>query len=402
MGVDNGVPLIRSLELRIAARHEQYKGEGALANIICQFGFGALPSDDIYQDCPPQGADLGLATTENSHTDPSVSVRWSPIEDVTFRGSYTTGYLPPTLDQLTKLQGILGVEARDPLRGGEPIGMPTAFGYEIQGYYGGNPDVKPESSETWTIGVILTPRFLPGLRFSADWTRIRKEDNYFTPNLLYAYDDATQEALEIFLERYPDRVERGPASDGYDVGPITSIDISLANLVGSTAEAVDFSLDYSDELFGGTIDFSASATWVRELSVETYPGQPEEDYAGVNTVSYGQGYGENGALRWRGNGSIRWSKGPLSIAWQGRYVDSYYLQLDRSVVATQGSAKVDSVFYHDIAATYDFDRGLKVRAGINNVFGSKPPIDTLASPIFYSRNADPRLTNFYLTLTKSF
>ena len=57
VGVDNGVPLIRSLELRIAARHEQYKGEGALANIICQFGFGALPSDDIYQDCPPQGAD---------------------------------------------------------------------------------------------------------------------------------------------------------------------------------------------------------------------------------------------------------------------------------------------------------------------------------------------------------
>ena len=29
-------------------------------------------------------------------------------------------------------------------------------------------------------------------------------------------------------------MERGPASDGYDVGPITSIDISLANLVGST------------------------------------------------------------------------------------------------------------------------------------------------------------------------
>ena len=116
-------------------------------------------------------------------------MRWSPIEDVTFRGSYTTGYLPPTLDQLTKLEGVLGVDARDPLRGGEPIGIPGPFGNEIQGFYGGNPDVKPETSKTWSVGVILTPRFLSGLRFSADWTRITKNDNYFTPNgLLYATD----------------------------------------------------------------------------------------------------------------------------------------------------------------------------------------------------------------------
>ena len=400
---ENEIPLMQSLELRVSARHERYKGEGALANILCGFTSGALPSDDIYEGCPPEGTDFGYATTENSHTDPSISVRWSPIEDVTFRGSYTTGYLPPTLDQLTKLEGALGVDAGDPLRGGERIGSPGPYGYEVMGFYGGNPDVKPETSKTWTVGVILTPRFLSGLRFSADWTRITKDDNYFSPNgLLFAYDDATEDALEIFLERYPNRVVRGPASDGYDVGPITSIDVSLANLVGSRAEAVDFALDYSDELLGGTIDISASATWVRELSVQTYPGQPAEEYDGVNTESYGQGYSDNGALRWRGNGSVRWTKGPLSISWQGRYVDSYYLQLDRAFVQRQGSAKVDSVFYHDVAGSYEINSGLKLRAGINNVLGTKPPIDTYAYPIRYSRNADPRLTNFYLSITKSF
>ena len=402
-GPENKIPLMRSLELRVSARHERYKGEGALANIICQFEFGPLPSDDVFDGCPPAGENLGFASTTNSHTDPSISLRWSPVEDITFRGSYTTGYLPPTLDQLTKIEGVLGVEARDPLRGGETIGVPGPFGYQVQGYYGGNPDVKPETSQTWTVGVILTPRFLTGLRFSADWTRIRKDDNYFSPNgLLFAYDDATQNALEIFLERYPERVVRGPASDGFAVGPITSIDMSMANLVGSTAEAVDFALDYSDELFGGTIDISGAATWVRQLSIETFPGQPEEEYAGVNTESYGQGYAENGALRWRGNASVRWSKGPFSVSWQGRYVDGYYLELGRGFVQRQGSAKVDSVFYHDLAGSYEFDSELKLRAGINNVFGTKPPIDTLAYPIFYSRNADPRLTNFYINVTKSF
>jgi len=399
----NHLPLLRTLELRISARHERYRGDGALANIACQFVGGPLASDDVLAGCPAPGADMGIASTRNSHTDPSFSFRWAPIRDITFRGSYSTGYLPPTLDQLTKMRSVLGVIAKDPLRGGEAIGTPGAFGNEIDAYSGGNPNVRPETSRTFTFGAILTPRFLSGLRFSADWTHIRKRDNYFSPaGLLYATDDATQRALEIFMARYPDRVQRGPASGGYAVGPITSIDVSMANLVGSDAEAVDFALDYSDRLFGGTIDFSGSATWVRELSIQTFPGVPGQEYAGVNTQLYAQGYADNGALRWRGNGSVRWSKGAVTLSWQSRYTDGYYLQLDRSFVPRQGSAKVDSQLYHDIAFSYRIDPRMTVRGGVNNILGSKPPIDTFAAPVFYSSYGDPRLTNFYLNVTRSF
>ena len=63
-----------------------------------------------------------------------------------------------------------------------------------------------------------------------------------------------------------------------------------------------------------------------------------------------------------------------------------------------GQLAADSGETRNVVISTDISMGLDCV----NVFGSKPPIDTLASPIFYSRNADPRLTNFYLTLTKSF
>ncbi|AXB79713.1 TonB-dependent siderophore receptor [Novosphingobium sp. P6W] len=36
-------------------------------------------------------------------------------------------------------------------------------------YYGGNPDIKPETGYTTTIGGVLTPTFLPGLNITVDW-----------------------------------------------------------------------------------------------------------------------------------------------------------------------------------------------------------------------------------------
>ncbi len=83
----------------------------------------------------------------------------------------------------------------------------------ISGFSGGNPDVRPESSKTWTAGLILKPHFIDGLRFSVDWTRIHKRDMYFDPVLLLAsFFGGTQSQFNQFIASNPDRVTRGPAS----------------------------------------------------------------------------------------------------------------------------------------------------------------------------------------------
>ncbi|WP_233151027.1 TonB-dependent receptor [Sphingomonas mollis] len=401
IGEANRLPLIRQFELRLSARAEKYVGNGA-DPYACFGSNSALPATDPFASCPPAGAEVVRSTTRNSHIDPSISFRWIPVKPLVIRGSYTTGYLPPSLTQLVKVpQPALQFLLKDPARGNEVIGTPGAFANEIPGASGGNPDVRPESSKTLSAGVIVTPAFVPGLRVSADWTRIKKRDIYFDPQFPLLIGE-TQAFFETFLAANPDRVTRGQASGGFAVGPITSLDVSLVNLLGASTEAVDFVLDYGHRLLGGDLAVTSRATFVRSLLVESFPGLPAIDYAGVVPLGFATAAGSNGSLRWRGSAAINWSKDNVNLGWQIRYFDRYALNEERGFVPAQGSAYVKSQTYHDINASYQVLSGTTISAGINNVLNKRPPFDTSTAPLYYSSYGDPRLRSFYLRVQKVF
>lgn len=104
LGDKHQLPLIRLLELRLSARHESYKGDGTDTSdpVSCREPLVA-GQYDYFGNCPPAGTVISRSTTTNAHTDPSISLLWSPIDGVMLRGSYTTGYLPPQLSQLVKV-----------------------------------------------------------------------------------------------------------------------------------------------------------------------------------------------------------------------------------------------------------------------------------------------------------
>lgn len=403
LGDGNSLPLIRELLLTVSARYEKYKESGSPYG-TCYQEPGLLPTLDLAQLCP---LPVPIATTQRSRIDPTVSLRWRPIDGVTLRGSFATGYLTPRLADLYKIEEPrIYTIAIDTQRGGEPIGIPDPDfpgAFYLPGFRGGNADVLPETSKTWTAGVILQPAFVPGLRLSADWTRITKRDNYFDPSqLLFPFGPEQQTTFDAFLARYPDRITRGPSADGFSVGPITSIDVSLANLVGSTSETIDFAGTYTRPLFGGGITLDARATYVKELSLQEVPGGPVADYAGVITGDFIAIRGGFGAMRWKGAGSLQWTGDRLNLTWQTRFFDSYFVNVERQISVGQGAAKIPSQMYHDISASYSFDNGLKIRGTINNVFNKRPPLDTTNSSFLYSSFGDPRLANYQLTLTKAF
>ena len=193
---------------------------------------------------------------------------------------------------------------------------------------------------------------------------------------------------------------RGPASAGFTVGPITSIDASDINLGGTRIEAIDFALSYNHPLLGGRIDIESDATYSIKSALQIYPGGPFTDFSGViatagenDPVSFGAG-----TIRWRGVGSVRWSNDVWSIGWRGRYFDSYFLNVAQTVSLNNGTAKIGSQFYQDVFGTVQVARGLNVRAGVNNFLNKIPPYISGS----YSRYGDPRLANFYLALTKAF
>ena len=112
---------------------------------------------------------------------------FSPIKDITFRGAYNRSVRAPTLSDLFSSQGqnfapgfTDPCSARNLATGsatrvanctaaGRPAGYDFVYSSSLETISGGNPGLKEETSDSYTAGFILEPRWIPGLSISADY-----------------------------------------------------------------------------------------------------------------------------------------------------------------------------------------------------------------------------------------
>ena len=127
---------------------------------------------------------------------------WSPVEQIQFRGNYQVVTRAPNISELFNPQ-VTGLSnfASDPCAGNGPVsdatlraiclaqGAPaeTIGGIivdpagQVNSTSGGNPNLEAEDAETWTIGAIWRPEFLPGLDVTLDFYDIYVENAITTP-----------------------------------------------------------------------------------------------------------------------------------------------------------------------------------------------------------------------------
>jgi iron complex outermembrane receptor protein len=94
-----------------------------------------------------------------------VGLDWHVNDSIRFRGTTSVDIRAPTLNDLYSPQVSNSGPFLDPLTNFNPGGIQTVSA--------GNPNLKPESSRTYTGGVVLTPSFIPGLTISADYYQIK-------------------------------------------------------------------------------------------------------------------------------------------------------------------------------------------------------------------------------------
>lgn len=383
VSADFGWSLVRELEFHVAARWDDYTTNGQ--GIATPFG-------------PP-----GSGTNQFDSINPSAGLRWVINPNLMVRASYGTGFLPPNVNNIapTSFPGFPGFY-QDPRRGNEPVG----FYDEV---FGGNPNLKPERSKTWSAGVVFTPETIAGLRLSVDWTRIEKTDNFGSPDV---FQMLANEAA------FPGRIVRGPVPPGdpYGVGPIIEINTSLMNLALANIETVDFSLDYTRDTTAGRFDFFAVATYAVAFETQIQAGAPIIDNVGRGNSAQSAAGGGAFPLRWRGNAGVTWTRGPLQVGWSMRYIDDYVLNsFSAATILAQGNGgRVDAQIYHDVFVSYDFRRrettgwwapllaDTQLRLTVRNVLNTEPPFDASNTANYYSGFGDPRLANYSLSLTRRF
>lgn len=386
----NALSLARLLEVQASVRHDAYETRTV--------------SPSTLNGPSKEGPFPAFAPRENdvSATKYTFGVRFSPFSSLMLRASIGTGFLAPQVNNIVSgepLQTFLFIT--DPKRGNTSAAIPVTF------VGGGNPDLEPEDSESWSAGMIFTPAFLESFRFAVDYTNIEKT-NEIGQLLVQTVVD-----LEDLL---PGRVTRAPLTPadidaGYTGGVITALDGRAVNMAQTRLETYDFKLDYTFQTeVAGDFRVFAAATYMPNFERRAVLGTPL-----VNQV------GSSGnLLEWRGNAGLSWERGPWMVSWTARYyheglsysVTSSALTQERAIL-DQGSETIRSQMYHDVYGGYRIGEGTgwlsglladtEIYGGIRNVFDDSPPIRATSAPTGgYSFYGDPRLRSYTISLRKRF
>lgn len=161
---------------------------------------------------------------------------WAPIEDIRFRVTRSRDIRAPNLNELFQAGTANSDSVRNPAFTPDLANGPQFFPYS--GLTTGNPDLQPEKADSWNIGAVVTPRFLPGFTASVDYFRIDLEG---------AIDSLTaQETINRCFEgrqEYCDAITDDPIRSTPTI-PYKLIRTQPFNFVSKLVRGIDFDAAY--------------------------------------------------------------------------------------------------------------------------------------------------------------
>lgn len=319
-----------------------------------------------------------------------VGADWAPIEDVRFRGSYQKAVRAANIIELFTAQGTnlfdmdgdpCGAADRNPnatdkkcTDTGVPPGNVGSTALDSPaGQYnflqGGNPNLKPEDSQTVSFGVVLTPSFAPGLSVSLDWFRIKIDDT-ITP---FGADNTLEACYTNDDPAACSRIHRNALGQLWiGLGNVEDKNINIGSL---ETRGIDLVFNYASLDIGkaGSLNFNLTGSYLDELITDPGAGIKPYDCAGFFGTPC---VAPNTAPKptWRHRARIGWQ-----MPWQNIDVAltwRYYGKVDMiNAAATRIDAKFDAENYFDLFGEWAMTEKASVRLGINNILDNDPEIN---------------------------
>ena len=310
-----------------------------------------------------------------SSFDPKISLRFSPLNNLTFRGSVGTSFSTPSMAQLNSSDIQLG-GVRDVQNGIEQAN--TLFVRIVQV---GNPDLDPATSTNANFGLIWD--ISENLNFAMDYWTIDYKDRL-------ELEDAQ---TKLFSD------PNGPDVTRNQFGTLIAINTTFFNEERTEVKGIDLSLSYFKETEKiGSFDLSIKATNLFDFLT------PDGEVM-VNRVGrFNYAAHTHSLPRLRLNTFLDWTYGNTRYSLIGRYVDGYknLRVIPEASLANGYTNKVGSFLVFDIAAVrlIEFkDQQLTLGISLINAFDESAPLLYNAPDFsFDTRLHDPRgrLLNFSL------
>ncbi len=167
-----------------------------------------------------------------------IAFRWQALENIAFRGAFSTGFKAPTLGQ-SNVRNVTTAFGT----GGELIDRATLPPTDPVSQLKGGEQLTPEESESITFGVVAD--FDNGLFITADYYNIELTDRISTASGI----ELTDEDIAALL-----------AQGVNDASSFQEISF-FTNDFDTTTEGVDVVANYSMEMMGGETKFSLAYNW---------------------------------------------------------------------------------------------------------------------------------------------
>ncbi|MDI1294991.1 MAG: TonB-dependent receptor [bacterium] len=388
---DMEVPFFRSLSFQIAGRYEDYSDVGSVAK-------------------------------------PKIAGSWELLKGMMLRGSWSQGFRAPNLEvintsTLDRVNGGFDYVLCDAdVRSKKAANFSSAVcSVSVLRRSGGNPNLKPEESTSWSFGSVISPQLGEGwgkLTLTVDRWKIQQK------NVVGLLDYQNALNLDYLMRTQgssnPNVIRRDPTADDIarvagtglaPVGELLYVVANFQNLLPVTIQGIDFGLDYylPTERFG---NFSLNVNASRLISYYVDAPQGVADViagraagqinAGVPITGGGDVIGRDGQPRWRISATLDWTMGPVKIGAFTQFIDDVYENAVRDTGNNAFVVKGQTTVNLYTQYTFKTDgvmNGTTIQVGARNIFDKNPP---LSSAGYLSSVYTPQARYWYTSIKKVF
>jgi outer membrane receptor protein involved in Fe transport len=365
-----------------------------------------LNASDRYAHYTPQGNVNAFG----------VGLEWEPIDPIHLRGSVSRAVRAPNAYELFTSQVLGQVSFTDPCAGnGTTAQAPTATAAQcartgvtaaqygniapqssINVLTGGNPNLKPETANTVTAGIVLTP--VTNLLFSADYWRIKV--NQYVGSVPGSFSMNT--CLNTGDPYYCGLIHRDATGslstgNGSSAGRVIGTRFNTGKYGTS---GIDFESRYVWDLamIGakvGELSFSFTGSVSLDNPINVTPGVYQFDCTGLFGPNCSGAGPTSPVPKWRHRLRTTWETGhqaEISLNW--RHIGGLNSEFTSSNPTLSNPANVFAIDSHipaydyfDLDGSIDVASHLTIRLGVNNLTDKKPPIiGFTANPLLVNGN----------------
>jgi len=263
--------------------------------------------------------------------------------------------------------------------------LPNAYA-GIASVLGGNPNLRPETSESFTFSTVLRPRMFPNLSVILDYYEIKLSDVITTPGGQFLANDCVSgpglnpQTCALVFRNNPNT---GDPFDVFKVGaptgdPVGGFILASINRAKLETRGLDFTVNYAldlEEAFGvswGRLNYSLGGLWLIDQKNFTNPANPNAFTDSTTGVFF---------PRVEFVSRLTWTPNDVwAFTWTADWTTSQDLNKSRDIVST---GNLDFQPYewnttgnftrHDFSVRYNVRDDLTLRANITNAFDAVAP-----------------------------